>query len=55
MWAPRHGESSPNVSDLKKGIPASPDNADEVCDTIVRRQETTGKSIEVLIFGDGAF
>lgn len=46
-----------NVSDLKKGIlKLLPDNADEVCDTIVRAvRETTGKSIEVLIFGDGAF
>ncbi len=46
-----------NVSDLTKGIlKLLPDNADLVCDTIVNAvKEATGKKIEALIFGDGAF
>lgn len=46
-----------NVSDLEKGIlKLLPDNADDVCDEVVRRvKEVTGKDIQVLIFGDGAY
>jgi F420-0:gamma-glutamyl ligase len=46
-----------NVSDLDAGIlKLLPDNADDVCDTIRDRvREATGKDIEVLIFGDGAY
>jgi F420-0:gamma-glutamyl ligase len=46
-----------NVSDLEKGIlKLLPDNADDVCDAIVKRvKEVTGKHIEVLVFGDGAY
>jgi len=46
-----------NVSDLEKGIlKLLPDNADEVCDTIVAKvKEVTGKDVEALVFGDGAY
>ncbi len=46
-----------NVSDIEKGIlKLLPDNADDVCDSIKdRAREKTGKDIEVLIFGDGAY
>jgi F420-0:gamma-glutamyl ligase len=46
-----------NVSDIDKGIlKLLPDNADDVCDSIKdSAREKTGKDIEVLIFGDGAY
>lgn len=46
-----------NVSDLDKGIlKLLPDNSDDVCDKIkAAAWEKTGKDIEVLIFGDGAY
>ncbi len=46
-----------NASDVEKGIlKLLPDNADEASDTIKESiREHTGKNVEVLIFGDGAY
>jgi F420-0:gamma-glutamyl ligase len=46
-----------NISDLQKGIlKLLPENADDTADGIKKRiAEKTGKEVEVLIFGDGAY
>lgn len=46
-----------NVSDYEEGVmKLFPENADKVAeDTKERIKETTGKDVEVIIFGDGAY